>query len=96
MTRQEWEKAFRKARRELGLPRFERECRLVPFASCRMVKAYKVPGTQEHGTYCMLTAQARRLAEAETGLRWPFFEENMTKGGKENSVVINRREGEKR
>jgi len=67
-----WRKAYKKARRVLGIPRFERECRLTSGDTRRQEKAYKVPGTREHGTHCMLTAQARRMAEEETGFRWPF------------------------
>ena len=43
-------------RRSYGLPKFEKECRLTPELG-RMKKAYRVPGTQEAGTYQSLLYQ---------------------------------------
>jgi len=46
-------KHLKQARRELGIPAFEHECRLTRFGN-RMCKAYTVPGTQEAGRHSML------------------------------------------
>ena len=52
------------ARRAVGLPRFERECRLTRGMSGRMEKAFRVPGTQEAGKYAMLQRMVENILEA--------------------------------
>lgn len=56
------DQAIRKARRDVGLPKFERECRCTRFGS-RMMKAYKVPGTREAGQYEMLRTRVQNLVK---------------------------------
>ena len=49
-----FEDRMRKFRRTSGMARFERECRLTEADdSRRKVKAYRVPGTPEHGRHHM-------------------------------------------
>lgn len=59
------EQAIRKARRAVGLPKFERECRCTMFGA-REMKAYKVPGTREAGQYEMLRYRMADLVKEYT------------------------------
>ena len=52
---------FRKARKEIGLPDFERNARLT-YENNRLKKAYNVPGTLEHGKHVQLMRDVVRLA----------------------------------
>tara|TARA_B100000131_G_scaffold122529_1_gene119627 strand:+ start:111 stop:359 length:249 start_codon:yes stop_codon:yes gene_type:complete len=54
------DKEMRRLRKHYGLPKFERECRLTHEGS-RLKKAYKVPGTREHGYHAMMMMQIRRV-----------------------------------
>lgn len=45
--------AYREYRKKSGMAKFERDCRVVANTTGRLAKAYKVPGTREHGEYCM-------------------------------------------
>jgi len=56
------DKAFRQARKEVGLPRFERNCRVIDGDTGRRKKAYAVPGTQEAGRHAMLCRMASNIA----------------------------------
>ena len=47
------DKTTRAARKAVGLPKFERECRCVMFEG-RRCKAWRVPGTTEAGQWAML------------------------------------------
>lgn len=51
---------WKKARRAVGLPKFERECPLTP-ENGGLKKSWRVPGTREHGTHHMLCHAARDL-----------------------------------
>lgn len=42
---------YKEYRRRSGMAKFERLCRLTSERG-RMKKAYKVPGTREHGKWC--------------------------------------------
>lgn len=44
---------YKNYRRSFGMAQFEKNCRLTPEMG-RMKKAWKVPGTQEHGKHAML------------------------------------------
>ena len=57
---------WKRARRASGLARFERRCRLTRCGG-RYIKAWRVPGTQEHGTHCMLTHRCNLMTG---GHRW--------------------------
>lgn len=59
------EQAILKARRAVGLPKFERECRCTMFGS-RKMKAYRVPGTSEAGQYNMLRLRVADLVKEYT------------------------------
>lgn len=54
--------AFRLARKFYNLPKFERNCRIAQEGS-RLKKAYRIPGTREHGDYSMLREQVRNFAK---------------------------------
>ena len=56
------DKLTRKLRKKWGLPKFERECRLT-YEGSRLKKAYKVPGTREHGWHAMMMMQVYRNIE---------------------------------
>lgn len=53
--------ALYKARKQLKIAKFERECRCTMEGN-RRKKAYKVPGTPEHGQYSMLLQRMTDLA----------------------------------
>lgn len=59
------------ARRRVGLGRFRKGCRKTAFFG-RNVKAWRVPGTLEHGRDAMLcgmaNAEAERLMRGEPGI----------------------------
>lgn len=57
------DKALKKARRETGIARFERECRCIIGLYGRRTKAWKVPGTQQAGRHAMLQAETWRRAK---------------------------------
>lgn len=57
-------KEMRKARRAVGLPKFEKECRYTYFRDV-LTKAYKVPATREHGEYCNLRRLACEIARKD-------------------------------
>lgn len=57
--------AIKTARKFYGLPKFERNCRLAAEGN-RMKKAYKIPGTREHGEYSMLCEQVRAFVRQLT------------------------------
>ena len=58
---------IRQLRKELGIAKYERECRLTS-ENGRMKKAWRVPGTPEHGHHTMLEYEMqrreKRMAEA--------------------------------
>jgi len=56
------DEAFRKARREVGLPSFEQNCRCDVFNGRRQ-KAYRIPGTRESGRHAMLVRRASEIAD---------------------------------
>jgi len=56
------EKALRRARRETGIARFERSCRLTQEGRW-WKKAWRVPGTREAGRHAMLQAETWRRAK---------------------------------
>jgi len=61
---------MRAARRKTGIAAFERRCRLTSYNN-RQCKAWKVPGTAEHGHHAMLQRYTmfeygRLLAQGET------------------------------
>lgn len=49
------------ARHEVGLPRFERECPVKTMGG-KLMKAYRIPGTPEHGRWCSLSNRATEIA----------------------------------
>ena len=53
---------YRKARRQVLIAKFERNCRCVQFEGRRR-KAYAVPGTQEAGRHAMLRRRIWDLVE---------------------------------
>ena len=55
------------ARKAVGLPAFERNCRLTGFGSRRM-KAWRVPGTQESGQYDMLLRRMNDILRSVRGV----------------------------
>ena len=55
------DKHFKAARKVWGLPKFERNCRIDTMGGRRM-KAYRIPGTPEHGRYCTLMEYAQDTA----------------------------------
>lgn len=65
------ENALRTARRRVGLGKFRRSCRMSSFLG-RPMRAWRVPGTQEHGRDAMLCgmayAEAERLLRGEPGI----------------------------
>jgi hypothetical protein len=67
----EMEKTYQTARRRLGIPAFERDCRLTSELG-RMKKAYRVPGTSEAGRYQMMlrmaSEESARLDRGEPGI----------------------------
>lgn len=63
--------AFRTANRRVGLNKFRKSCRRTAFLG-RMMRAWRVPGTPEHGRDAMLqgmvNAEAARLLRGEPGI----------------------------
>ena len=47
-------KEYRQARKAVGIAAFERSCRKTMNITGRMARAWKVPGTPEHGEHAML------------------------------------------
>ena len=61
---------YREYRSWSGMAKFEKECRLTGLNGKEM-KAYKVPGTPEHGTHCMYKTEAERIAKKNG---WKLYE----------------------
>ena len=57
-------KEHKALRRKHGIAKFERECRTVLFSG-RWQKAYRVPGTSEHGKFSMNKAFCELVARSD-------------------------------
>ena len=62
---------WRKARRQSGLAHFERNSQRLTRENGRLKRAWRVPGTQEHGSHAMFTRRTedivREIKEQEHG-----------------------------
>lgn len=63
-------KEYRQYRRASGMAKFEQKCGTKLFNG-RSTKAYKIPGTREHGVHAMFGYDAQRQAKREG---WNFYE----------------------